>query len=202
MSTQEQRMTMAKKIDFEASPRQEGAISRFTSSRPATAVDATKWWVSTSASTTRWPNCDPVPRRGARRRCRPPTRAGLAVAEQDAARLLNDLRAARERYEREVVGRDARSQFWKRLGNRWENALKFSRNFRNYGRTGRTRSSSTGFSLLPAASSLASCAAAGLRSAVTALARPSTSMRYGMQEAIARRSSAEGLDVRARSHGP
>src|SRR5262249_9949166 len=59
----------------------------------------------------------------------PRTRAVLAVAEQDPGTLLNDLRAARERYEREVVGRDARSKFWKGLVNRWDNALKFARSF-------------------------------------------------------------------------
>jgi peptidoglycan hydrolase-like protein with peptidoglycan-binding domain len=59
----------------------------------------------------------------------PRTRAVLAVAEQDPAKLLSDLRAARERYEREAVGRDARSKFWKGLVNRWDNALKFARTF-------------------------------------------------------------------------
>ncbi|MGE5261661.1 MAG: peptidoglycan-binding protein [Actinomycetota bacterium] len=59
----------------------------------------------------------------------PRTRAVLAVAERDPDRLLNDLRAARERYEREVVGRDARSKFWKGLVKRWDNALKFARTF-------------------------------------------------------------------------
>jgi peptidoglycan hydrolase-like protein with peptidoglycan-binding domain len=59
----------------------------------------------------------------------PRTRALLAVAEQDPDRLLNDLRAARERYEREVAGRDERSRFWKGLVNRWNNALKFARTF-------------------------------------------------------------------------
>jgi peptidoglycan hydrolase-like protein with peptidoglycan-binding domain len=59
----------------------------------------------------------------------PRTRAVLAVAERDPDRLLNDLRAARERYEHDVVGRDARSKFWKGLVNRWDNALKFARTF-------------------------------------------------------------------------
>jgi peptidoglycan hydrolase-like protein with peptidoglycan-binding domain len=55
------------------------------------------------------------------------TRAVLAVAEQNPSELLDDLRAARERYEREVVGRDERSKPWKGLVNRWNNALKFAR---------------------------------------------------------------------------
>lgn len=59
----------------------------------------------------------------------PRTRAVLAVAEQDPDTLLKDLRAARERYEREVVGRNERSKPWIGLVNRWNNALKFARTF-------------------------------------------------------------------------
>ena len=50
----------------------------------------------------------------------------------DAARpgaLLRQLRASRERYEREVVGRDESSRFWRGLVNRWNNALTFAEQF-------------------------------------------------------------------------
>lgn len=57
----------------------------------------------------------------------PATRAVLAVAERDPERLLQDLRAAREKYERRK--RDEQSPYWKGLVNRWNNALKFARTF-------------------------------------------------------------------------
>ena len=50
-----------------------------------------------------------------------------------AAALLPQMRAARERYEREVVGRDERSRFWRGLGNRWNNALLFAEEFLDLG---------------------------------------------------------------------
>ncbi len=53
--------------------------------------------------------------------------------------LLQALRASRERYEREVVGRDEDSQFWRGLVNRWNNALAFAEQFLDLG--GNTRSS-------------------------------------------------------------
>jgi hypothetical protein len=56
----------------------------------------------------------------------PRTRAVIEVAEQNPVQLLLDLRAARERYEREVVKRNERSKFWKGLVNRWDGALKFA----------------------------------------------------------------------------
>jgi len=59
----------------------------------------------------------------------PKTRAVIAVAEQDPGQLLEDLCDAREWYERNVVGRDEKSRFWKGLVNRWNNALKFARTF-------------------------------------------------------------------------
>ena len=59
----------------------------------------------------------------------PKTRAVIAVSEQDPGQLLNDLRDAREWYERNVARRNERSVFWKGLVNRWNNALKFARTF-------------------------------------------------------------------------
>lgn len=57
----------------------------------------------------------------------PATRAVMAVAERDPERLLQDLRAAREKFERRK--RDEQSPYWKGLVNRWNNALKFARTF-------------------------------------------------------------------------
>jgi hypothetical protein len=59
----------------------------------------------------------------------PITRDAVLAAEADPGALLTKLRAARERYEREVVGRDETSRFWKGLVNRWNNALAFARTF-------------------------------------------------------------------------
>ena len=59
----------------------------------------------------------------------PKTRAVMAVAEQNPEQLLDDLRAAREWYERNKAKRDERSVFWKGLVNRWNKALKFARTF-------------------------------------------------------------------------
>ncbi len=55
------------------------------------------------------------------------TKAALATAEQDAAGFLSKLRAAREDYEREVVG--VRRNLWQGLVNRWNNALTVARTF-------------------------------------------------------------------------
>jgi peptidoglycan hydrolase-like protein with peptidoglycan-binding domain len=59
----------------------------------------------------------------------PATRAALAVSQQDANRFIVMLRAAREDYERNVVGRDETSEFWKGLVNRWNNAIKVAKRF-------------------------------------------------------------------------
>lgn len=48
----------------------------------------------------------------------PVTKAALREAERQPERLLSDLRAARERYERRT--RDESSPFWKGLANRWD----------------------------------------------------------------------------------
>ncbi len=47
----------------------------------------------------------------------------------EPASFLPHLREARERYEREWVGRDEGSIFWKGLVNRWNNALAFAQGF-------------------------------------------------------------------------
>ena len=57
------------------------------------------------------------------------TRSALAAAEQDVPGLLQKLRAAREDYERHVVGRDENSKFWRGLVNRWNKALEAARTF-------------------------------------------------------------------------
>lgn len=54
----------------------------------------------------------------------PITRAAVAQAERDPAALLKNLRASREVYERRK--RDERSDFWKGLVNRWNNALAYA----------------------------------------------------------------------------
>jgi lysozyme family protein len=59
----------------------------------------------------------------------PITLRALAAAESDPVALLDGLRAARERYEREVVGRDETSRFWRGLVNRWNKARDFARTF-------------------------------------------------------------------------
>ena len=56
-----------------------------------------------------------------------------AGGQARAAALLPQIRAARERYEREVVGRDERSRFWRGLVNRWNNALVFAEEFLDFG---------------------------------------------------------------------
>jgi hypothetical protein len=53
------------------------------------------------------------------------TLGALRQAEKNPAKLLADLRAARERYELRVAGR--REKFWKGLVNRWDNSLDFAR---------------------------------------------------------------------------
>jgi peptidoglycan hydrolase-like protein with peptidoglycan-binding domain len=57
------------------------------------------------------------------------TRGALRLAEADALGLLGKLRAARERYEREVAKRDESSPFFKGLVNRWNKALDVAKSF-------------------------------------------------------------------------
>jgi hypothetical protein len=52
-----------------------------------------------------------------------------AIDALTAVQLLARLRVARENYEREVVGRNESSQFWKGLVNRWDKALAVARTF-------------------------------------------------------------------------
>lgn len=60
-----------------------------------------------------------------------PTQHAMADAQKDAATLLIKLRAAREWYERNVVGRDEGSIFWRGLVNRWNNSLATAKTFPN-----------------------------------------------------------------------
>ena len=57
------------------------------------------------------------------------TQKAETAAEVDAATLLAKLRAAREQYERQVVGRDESSKFWKGLVNRWNKAVDVAKSF-------------------------------------------------------------------------
>ena len=57
----------------------------------------------------------------------PVTRAAVAVAEANPRELLRKLRATRERYEDEIVGR--REVFWQGLVNRWNKALRVAESF-------------------------------------------------------------------------
>ena len=57
------------------------------------------------------------------------TRAAMAQRETDPAGLLNDLRAARETYERVVAHRDESSRYWGGLVSRWDKALAFALTF-------------------------------------------------------------------------
>jgi N-acetylmuramoyl-L-alanine amidase/lysozyme family protein len=57
----------------------------------------------------------------------PQTRAAVAAAEINPRALLKKLRATRERYEEEVVGR--REVFWRGLVNRWNKALLVAESF-------------------------------------------------------------------------
>jgi hypothetical protein len=50
----------------------------------------------------------------------PVTLAALKTAERDTPALIRRLRASREVYERDIVGRDERSKFWRGLVNRWD----------------------------------------------------------------------------------
>jgi uncharacterized protein (TIGR02594 family) len=52
-----------------------------------------------------------------------------AIANMGTEQLLGRLRCAREQYERDVVGRDESSKFWRGLVNRWDNALVTARKF-------------------------------------------------------------------------
>jgi hypothetical protein len=55
------------------------------------------------------------------------TRDALSAAEQDALDLLARLRAAREKYERDVVG--VRENLWQGMVNRWNKALDVAKTF-------------------------------------------------------------------------
>lgn len=57
------------------------------------------------------------------------TLAEVGRREQDPGQVLLDLRAARERYERRIAGRDEHSRFWRGLVNRWNGALRFAMSF-------------------------------------------------------------------------
>lgn len=56
-------------------------------------------------------------------------RALVAAREDDTLEFLQDLRAAREQYERDVAKRSETSKFWKGLVNRWNNALNVAKSF-------------------------------------------------------------------------
>ena len=57
------------------------------------------------------------------------TREAVALAEANPGDLLIRLRAARERYERDVAHRDETSVFWKGLTNRWNKAVEIAKSF-------------------------------------------------------------------------
>lgn len=65
----------------------------------------------------------------------PVTKRALAKAQEYPAEVILKLRAARERYEREIVGRNEASAFWAGLMNRWkaatDKALELQRNQNN-----------------------------------------------------------------------
>jgi lysozyme family protein len=57
----------------------------------------------------------------------PTTKGALAEAEKNPAILLEQLRAARETYERDYIG--YRQIFWEGLTNRWNKAFAFAKTF-------------------------------------------------------------------------
>lgn len=57
------------------------------------------------------------------------TKDAMSIAENKPADLLTKLRAAREQYERDPVGRDETSHFWAGLVNRWNKALEIAKSF-------------------------------------------------------------------------
>lgn len=59
----------------------------------------------------------------------PVTLARVRDGETEPRALLDAMRRAREEYERQVVGRDERSDYWKGLVNRWNKALDFALTF-------------------------------------------------------------------------
>jgi N-acetylmuramoyl-L-alanine amidase-like protein len=63
------------------------------------------------------------------RKVGPVTLQAVRLAEQEPLTLLQDLRQARETYERRVVGRNEQSKFWRGLVNRWNKALSFAVRF-------------------------------------------------------------------------
>lgn len=56
-------------------------------------------------------------------------RALVAKRDDDTMELLQDLRIAREQYERDIAKRTETSKFWKGLVNRWNNALNVAKSF-------------------------------------------------------------------------
>lgn len=63
------------------------------------------------------------------RRVGPQTLAAIAQAEGQPRQLLEKLRASRERYEKEVIGRNEGSIFWRGLVNRWNKAFEVALGF-------------------------------------------------------------------------
>lgn len=59
----------------------------------------------------------------------PITKQAIAAAQQDPLAFLDTLRAAREQYERDVVGRDETSIFWNGMVNRWNKAVAAAKTF-------------------------------------------------------------------------
>jgi peptidoglycan hydrolase-like protein with peptidoglycan-binding domain len=114
----------------------------------------------------------------------PVTRAVVAIAEKDPERLLQDLRAAREQYERRK--RDERSRYWKGLVNRWNNALKFARTFLPAGlSSARTLAAAPQFSVVTFAERPSTPISDGLM-ATADLALPLPALRLGVRGAMVR----------------
>lgn len=59
----------------------------------------------------------------------PITRQAIVEAQKNPDKFFAALRAAREQYERDPVGRDETSQFWKGLVNRWNKAIASAKTF-------------------------------------------------------------------------
>lgn len=66
----------------------------------------------------------------------PVTREALVARENNPVELLSALRSARERYERDVVGRDEDNPLWAGLVNRWNKALRFAMTLLTPGESG------------------------------------------------------------------
>ncbi len=117
----------------------------------------------------------------------PRTRAVMAVAEQNPVQLLLDLRAARERYEREVVKRNERSKFWKGLVNRWDGALKFAKTFLPAGLApARTLAAAPQFSVVTFGGERPSSPISEGQMATANLALPLPALRLGVRGSMVR----------------